>query len=366
MSTPIEPDDLASAVSAGIVTEAQAASLASLAQTRAGLRARMPKEDEPFELFRGLNEVFVAAGVVLLIAGGVMLAGLGTGSAGIAGVMGVLICWLLAEYFTLKRRMVLPSIVLCAGTGIFAVQAGIAVLLDIVRGGADAIAADVAQGFGIGAVVVLAFFVRFRLPFAVFLTGLCSLPPLFLVTDTLSGPLSFVSLWRDPMRIFDLATALPVALVMLGFGLMAFTLAMAFDVRDPHRIGRLSRCGFWLHLLAAPAIVNTLALSLYRMGTETALFALVGVIALMTLVALVIDRRSFLLSAVAYLGLLLTLAFEEARAEIAVPAVLLILGTGVTALGTGWTSLRGRLMRALPLGGVRDYLPPYQTVRSAP
>ena len=57
------PDDLRAAVAAGILTEAQAAGLMALAQGRAGQRAHMAADDEPFEFFRGFSEIFIALGL---------------------------------------------------------------------------------------------------------------------------------------------------------------------------------------------------------------------------------------------------------------------------------------------------------------
>ncbi|MBC7143590.1 MAG: hypothetical protein H5U18_15755, partial [Rhodobacteraceae bacterium] len=43
------PADLRAAVASGLVTEAQAAGITALAHDRAGKRAALPAEDEPFE-----------------------------------------------------------------------------------------------------------------------------------------------------------------------------------------------------------------------------------------------------------------------------------------------------------------------------
>ena len=59
----IDTDDIRAAVGAGIVTEAQAASLTALADSRRGARENLSAGDEPFELFRGFNEVFVMLGL---------------------------------------------------------------------------------------------------------------------------------------------------------------------------------------------------------------------------------------------------------------------------------------------------------------
>jgi len=61
--------DLGAAVAAGRISEAQAAGLTALAQTRAGRRAGMAEGDEPFELYRGFNDVFVTIGLIVLLVG---------------------------------------------------------------------------------------------------------------------------------------------------------------------------------------------------------------------------------------------------------------------------------------------------------
>ena len=104
----ITADDLRAAVAAGTITEAQAANLLTTAQTRAGLRM---VEDEPFELFKGFAEIFVAVGLCILIAGMAGLAALIDGF-GVSVFLYAALAWWLARYFTLKRRMMLPSIVL--------------------------------------------------------------------------------------------------------------------------------------------------------------------------------------------------------------------------------------------------------------
>ena len=70
MSTSLNAsDDLRAGVQAGILTEAQAASLAVLIQSRAGQRAAMPAEDEPFEFFKGFSEIFISIGLIILLSG---------------------------------------------------------------------------------------------------------------------------------------------------------------------------------------------------------------------------------------------------------------------------------------------------------
>jgi hypothetical protein len=364
----IRLEDLRAAVGAGMVSEAQAARLAALAERRAGYRGAMAADEEPFELFRGFNEIFVAFGVTLLGLGvwGVAL----IASAGVTAPALILgVCsWLLAEYFTRLRRMALPSLLLALGfVGALAAFAGaqaVSRLLEATPPGE--LGARLASGAGLepygvavaGAAAGAAalFYLRFRLPFAVFLLGLSLFAALLAQAGILhperwgAGGLS---------ATLDLNAGDDVAWATFGFGLAAFVAAMAFDMRDPHRVSRLSACGFWLHLIAAPAIVNTAALTVWTKGGALGAGLTLATVALMALVALVVDRRSFLIASVAYLGLLLGGAFAGLGGALPRAAAMLALGLVLTALGAFWAQARGGVMRALPDFPGKDRLPPY-------
>ncbi|MEL7320332.1 MAG: hypothetical protein AAFN04_17040, partial [Pseudomonadota bacterium] len=71
----IDTDDIRAAVGSGLLTERQAASLTALAQSRRGAREGLAPGDEPFELFRGFNEVFIMVGLVILGAGWIGVVG---------------------------------------------------------------------------------------------------------------------------------------------------------------------------------------------------------------------------------------------------------------------------------------------------
>ena len=80
------PEDLRAAVAAGILSEAQAASLLALANDRSGQRATLPSEDEPFEFFRGFSEIFISIGLIILLTGVTGLLAAFGGSASVVGV----------------------------------------------------------------------------------------------------------------------------------------------------------------------------------------------------------------------------------------------------------------------------------------
>ena len=126
----IDPTDLKAGIGAGILTEAQAASLTALAHSRQGARTDLAAGDEPFELFRGFNEIFIMVGLGIITSGWIglmsamVLGSLQTFHTLIAGqtVVSAGLLWLLAEYFIRRRRMVGPAImlsILWAGNAVF-------------------------------------------------------------------------------------------------------------------------------------------------------------------------------------------------------------------------------------------------------
>ena len=93
----------------------------------------------------------------------------------------------------------------------------------------------------------------------------------------------------------------PFAILTMALGLVGLIVALWVDMSDPHRLTRRAQSGFWLHVIAAPAIVNTVALTLFEIGTLPAQASLIAFVAAMAIFAIVIDRRSFLVSAVGYI-----------------------------------------------------------------
>lgn len=349
----ISRDDVRAAVAAGVLSEAQAASLGTLAARRSGLRAGLAADDEPFELFRGFSEIFISVGLGILLAGVAGMVGLLVEPVLILGTCAAL-CVLLAFYFTRQRRMVLPSIVLVVGFAASVAGLMIWLLIDkfilpALTGESIPIGALVAVP-GVTALALAAWYWLFRLPFTMLLLGLAVLAVMLALVIGSTGEIP--SDWRD---IFDLALASSTAATTLVFGIGALIAGTWFDMRDPHRLGRASATGFWLHVLAAPAIVNTLG--------ETAIsgdayFGLAALLIVVALIALILDRRSFLTAGIGYLAWLIWY-WSGSGSGLEWPVVLLLIGGLVTALGTWWTWLRGTVVRALPDFPGKDRLPPY-------
>ncbi len=351
------PEDLRAAVAAGIISEAQAASLSALANDRAGKRAALPSEDEPFEFFRGFSEIFISIGLLILMAG---IAGLITVmSAGLLltaiPLITAVVAWWFAGYFTLKRRMTLPSMVLAVAFGVGLVTfVFTAVAPTLANGRMISIV-----GFGLATAGMIAWYMRFKLPFAAFLTGGFALGVVYSITATATNVAGVVTgrLFGDGdfRTFFDLNENPAFATATLLFGIGAFLAGMWFDTRDPHRLGRHSATAFWCHLLAAPALVNTVAVTLLN-GGGTGFLAIALV--LIALLALVIDRRSFLTAAIAYIAIVITWVMGESGGTGWI-LTLLLLGGFITAMGTWWVQLRAAVMRVLPDFPGKSRLPPY-------
>jgi len=346
----IDRDDLRAATAAGVISEGQAASLASLADSRRGAREGLAAGDEPFELFKGLNEIFIVVGLIILASGWVGVTGLFlpsmTGFMTIAsvGALSAALLWLMSEYFVVRRRMVAPSIALSVMFAMTAFGTFGAIFAEPFMVAQNDFASLPLPAV-LGTLAVLIYWLRFRVPFALALVAVGLFCIAVLVAANARGtPASF-----DEM--FKLSAVGPFAWITLLLGLAVFAVAMVFDMSDPHRVTRRSANGFWLHLVAAPALVNTIALTLLENDANLALLIVMLVFAL---VAVVIDRRSFLIAAIGYIVTLSATVFQAQSAAFTI----LVLGIALLILGAFWAPIRAAILR--PLSGILplDRLPP--------
>ncbi len=346
----ITPDDLRAAVGAGHLSEAQAARLTALSHSRRSARENLTAGDEPFELFKGFNEIFIVVGLVILTTGwlGAVAVWVGTslqtgavdvtGRAMQAALVGAVILWGLSEYFVRRRRMVAPAITLSllwAGNAATGFAAGFAQPFML----AQADYGSLALPFALTTATLALYWLRFRVPFTMAMIALGLFATALVLAAARAGTP------QSPQDLFLLSGSGPFAWITLVLGALVFTTAMAFDMSDPHRVTRRAAQGFWLHVVAAPALVNTVALTLLSQGTAPAQALLAAFLALIALVAIVIDRRSFLIAGVGYCVALAGTVFGGGG------SALTVLGLGVLLLllGAFWERIRARLLRLVPL-----------------
>lgn len=359
----IERADLQAAAEAGVIAPDRVEPLLAFLAARGAPQAAVMGEED-LRFIRNFHDVFLAIGIVLLAAG---LAG-GIASAieqappelspalilgGCLGAAAIL--WVLAEFFSRRRRLFLPSIALCVAIAMFVAFVG-AWLGQGAQPIVDALRPDhefrlmgpqavlpfglLAAGLAAGA-----FYARFRLPFALGLScALLAVLPAF--TLALIAPS-----WTPYLTA-------PLALLA---GAALFALGVWFDVRDPERRTRLSDNGFWLHLAAAPLLLNG-ALRLVTPGgllmdhaarsadgegapvLSAALTLLI--VAVLGFVSVLINRRALIVSALVTTGIAIgmLMAATGLGTGALLAGTLVTLGGFVLVLGASWHGIRRVLL----------------------
>ena len=319
-------DDIRAACDADIIDAKTAEQLNAFIRSR-----RSRTDDEPVRVFSGFAEIFVSLGLVIAIIGATTLSW-GNSEGFWPPVLTLAVCCaLLPVYFVKRKRMVLPGIVLAIGWSI-AVALCINHLLgdwqnDHLRFVALMMAA-----------ALVAWYAVHKVPFTLFLTSMAVLAFLLSFVPDIENPI----LVQDWKTAFSLTGGTTAPFLTLLFGIGATTAAMLFDFADPRRIGNASACAFWLHLAAAPAIVNTVAWTAWSSGGNwAALFTAMALVPIL-LFALLIDRRSFAAAGTIWGGVLLAQVFDQNA------WILLVLGLAVVLLATFWSGLRSMMFAALP------------------
>ena len=339
----ITADHLRRAVAEGIITDVQAVALDRLA-AQADLRSDEPRDDERLRFVSGFADIFVTLGLFLFLGAGAHF-----GLSALGPVLGYAViaalAWGLAEFFTRRRRMALPSIVLLV---IFALAVHASVAFGL-AGSARTygswptlfdLAADNRLGPGtlIGSALatlalVTLHYARFAVPITV-AAGAASLCALVLGLLMAVAP--------------DLTVAARNGL-FIAAGFAVFALAMRFDLADPARVTRRTDIAFWLHLLAAPLIVHPILGTLTAGGGQAATLGVLAIVLGLAGVALAVDRRALLVSGLVYAGIAVGALISRAGfSGSTAPLSLLTLGAFILALSAGWHPLRARLLRALP------------------
>lgn len=288
-------------------------------------------DEENFKLISGFNDIFVviASLLTLLCAYWVTYSIYPL----LAMILVSLLSWGLAEFFVRRRKMSFPAIMLL---GIFLVNIFTGVntfLLDILPISKEAILMFSAI---ITALATYLHWKRFSVPItvafgmAVFVIFVVSL--LLSVSKSLEGIIAYITLF-------------------LGF--ITFIVAMSWDNKDTKRITKNSDVAFWLHLLSAPLIVHSVftILGVFNSSTNgiSTFIAIILLYLLLSTISLVIDRRAFMVSSLAYVLYALTLLFKTYGLEdnsFAISGV--FIGFSLLLLSGYWSEVRKFLLQRLP------------------
>lgn len=333
--------DLDAAVGAGILPAKTAADFRNFV---AASRQSPAVDEEYVRLLSGFNDIFVSIAIALVAIATYVLA---PGPAP-RGLLLAAEAWLLAEYFTRKRRMALPSILLLLlyadGIGMALVKfvggwvgGHLMMFIPLGDGLNTKTAMYLTLGFtaGLEALAIYAHWWRFHVPITV-AAGAGALVVL-VVCLVLGFFPELLPYWPW--------------LTILG-GLAVFALALRWDMSDRARLTRRADVAFWLHLLAAPMLVHPAfyLLGLLQGGSDAGDAAIaMGLYALLAVVALLADRRALLVSALGYVIYALAHVLRTAGNQpesLAVTA--LIAGCALLLLSAFWHRVRAGLLSLLP------------------
>jgi hypothetical protein len=368
--------DLEAAAAAGVIGAEQVQPLHDFLSTR-GAKAPAPVSgEEDLRFIRNFHDVFLAIGIVLFAAGLAVAIGSYVGDAATAAQQGTVlagaltagaavIMWLLGELFARRRRLFLPAIAIVCAMTLFAVVSAALLYAGVLigRGFEDGVdlttmPPELRNGIllaaAVGVLAPLAFYLRFRLPFSLGLTG-AGVAALIVIACLIASA--------------ELTLRFLPSLV-LALGVLLFVAGVAFDSRDPSRASRFSDNGFWLHMAAAPLILNG-ALGLVQqafggggVGTSPSsglvLDASVNgsasvavqagvtltVIAILGIVSLLINRRALIVSALITTGIAIGILLNAVGlgAGALAASTLIVLGAFVLILGAGWHAARRSLL----------------------
>lgn len=347
--------DIEAAVAAGAISADNAARLRDFV---VGQRAALPADEEHFRLLTGFNDIFVSlAALILLVAVGFLAQYLpprigGDGPSLFAGAFVAAAAWGLATFFTARRRMALPSIILLLAFvgGVFVTIAVAGVFLveqsygpnvgdRIGERAAWTLAAAVFTAAALAAAAAAwVHWRRFMVPITV-AAGAAALAALV-------AGLAAMAIGNQPWA----QDALLGLVLLLGLGVFAW--AMRWDASDVERKTRRSDVAFWLHLLAAPMIVHPVFTLLGLTSSDAGVGAALVVIALYVLLglaAVAVDRRALLVSALAYVLWALNNLFQASGAiELSFGLTALVIGSALLMLSAFWSQTRRAVLGPLP------------------
>ncbi|PPD14274.1 MAG: hypothetical protein CTY25_13845 [Methylobacterium sp.] len=352
---------LRQAVERGIVTAEQADGLRRLAEEAARRDFEPEKDREKLRFISGFADIFVVIGIALFLgAAGFFL--FDSASPVIAAPILMGLTWGLAELFSRRHRMALPSIVLLmlfTGSALLTIFLWMGTILDLDTRNFDAIFDPLSRSgvmrdrfalalsalLTVGAVAL--HYRRFHVPITV-AAGVAALAG--------AGFVLLLALAPGLVERFG-------GVIILLMGVLIFLLAMRYDLADPRRETRRTDIAFWLHLLSAPILVHSIIHEVFggvALVTVPKAIAMIGMFLVLSIVALIIDRRALLVSALVYTGIALGTLFQKtALTDATVPAALLALGAIIIGLSIGWQPLRRGTLMLLP-SSLRRRFPAYQ------
>jgi len=316
-------EDLNAAVDAGIFTLQSVESFRDLVTKT---QATPSVDEENFKLISGFNDIFVViASILMLLSASWLTYEI---HPTLSAAVSALLSWGLAEFFVKKRKMSLPAIVLLMAF-VGSVFLGTIRLFDHMSEEAIMVASAVS------AIATFIHWKRFAVPITV-AAGLAT--ALIFVISML---LYFFPSLKDYVHF-----------LVLMVGILTFTIAMHWDATDTKRMSNNSDVAFWLHLLSAPLIVHPVFSILGVFDNQSGIgtiFFIVILYIILSSISLIIDRRAFMVSSLAYVLYAFSSIFKTYGLEnnsFAISGVMI--GLSLLLLSGYWAKARKFLLRFVP------------------
>ncbi len=324
----IQKSLLQKAVDQKIITSSQLEPLYQFLSKQAEVEADASVlHEEPLRFIRSFGDVFIALGVLFFT-----LAFKLSEVTGYAGLIPVVVLVGLAEWLVLRRKLVLPGMVILISILYFINQ------VFTFEGEQTSV-----MSLALVSVSSLLFYLRYRMPFSLF--------PLALSLVLMIVMQAELDIMRSPV-------------ILTGLGCLVLGFALAFDIRDTKRQTYLSDSGFWLHLLAAPLIVHGVMAEVLLTDSEWLSDNAKQIIMLLFfviffLLALFLDRRAIIIATQVYViySLVNLLRFGVNDKQQLFIYVLLILGAVIIYFGTYWQRSRQFVFGFLAKHPVSRYVP---------
>ena len=319
---------------------------AELSQPSDADDADIPGASEAPRFIRGFHDILITIGIVIALGGLWALAG------AIAVIPAIIV---LAEWFVKRQRLALPAFTLTA-----MLVASVGVFMDKMVGNTGSLAG--ALLFLVQVAALALFYWRYRVPVALAALIWAGFSLVFfLILAAIGGDAKPDSLFNTHPRL--------IGLIGLALTCGMFAVALRFDTADRMRVTRRSDVAFWLHLTTAPLLLYSAFAVLFGSDgfwwsdktSAAEAMAAIGIVTLMVLIGIIIDRRAFVTSGLLSLGAALAIITREIGVDISSITAFAFLAVGVIVLllGSGWQQLRALFVEAMP-EAIRSRVPPVQ------
>jgi len=323
----ISKNTLAKAATKNIINENQIEPLFQFIKNQQSELSATTNKDEPLKFIRSFGDVFIALGIILLVASINM-----TALSGYYFLIPAAAFIIMAEWLVRVRRLVLPGMVIL-----------LSILFFINNAFSFEHESSASIGLSIISLSCLLFYLRYKMPFSLLplAASAVAITVIQIGIDVLNSPLIFVAM-----------------------GLTIFSIAMWFDSRDTQRQSHLSDSAFWLHLLAAPLIVHGAMISLLTseqawLQSFSNNLLMIIFFAGFFLTALFVDRRAMLVSTQLYAIYALTqiLQHDLISEQNVMIYVLMALGMIVIFFGTYWYKTRRIIFGVFAGSAISRFVP---------